>query len=380
MNTKKGIGIAMAVLIVAVALAALATAYSGDHQLRVSQQHGMIDGGVVFVTNQSGLLYTCLGTYYEPLMSQDLTIPGGLEGIPDGATVKSATLYNYYTWSRPGPDKYQPGVPAEATLTLTTPTGATETKTCLNPPICTDLTNCDSGNCPCPNPISYSNDVVQNWDIKDLTYGTTWRAPGGTFAWDVTDMVTGSGTYTATIKHAKEVTVPSERFCTYGFSLLVVYTKPGKPTSTYWIAEGHDILYASSYYGITPEMATTSALFHGAAYPSGLGYDETAQLCIVSTAINKEGTMNPKVPDWVPLVNTSMVYFNSNAVGTQEVRTDPPDWTNGSRSISVNCYDVSGLVNEKPNDNLVEIRDLEEYFEARHAFLIANSEIEVISE
>ncbi|MGB3479977.1 MAG: DUF3344 domain-containing protein [bacterium] len=377
MNTKRkaGIGIAMAVLMV-FSMAALATAYSGDHQLKVSQQHGMIDGGVIFVTDQSGSLYTCLGTDYEPELSQDLDVV-----IPEGATVKSATLYNYYTWSRPGPDKYQPGVPANAALTLTdTATGATETKTCLNPPICTDLTNCDSGNCPCPNPISYSNDVVQYWDIKDLTYGTTWRAPGGTFAWDVTGMVTGSGTYTATIANAKEVTNPEERFCTYGFGLLVVYTSPGKPTSTYWIAEGHDILYASSYYGITPEMATTSALFQGAAYPPGLGYEDTAQLCIVSTAINKEKTTKPVVSPPPVLVDTSMVYFNGNAVGTQEVGTVPPEWTLGSRSISVNCYDVSGLVKTSPNGNLVEIQDIKEYFEARNAFLIVNSEIEGIPE
>ena len=376
MNTKKGIGIAMAVLIAAVVMAALATAYSGDHQLTVSQQHGMVNGGVVFVTDQSGLLYTCLGNApYADGLSQGLTVD-----IPADATVKSATLYNYYTWSRPGPDKYQPGVPANAVLTLTTPTGATETRTCLNPPICTDLTNCDSGNCPCPNPIHYGDSAVQYWDIKDLTYGTTWRAPGGTFAWDVTDMVTGSGTYTATIENAKAETIEEERFCTYGFGLLVVYTSPGKPTSTYWIAEGHDILYASSYYGITPEMATTSALFHGAAYPSGLGYEDTAQLCIVSTAINKEKTTKPVVSPPPVLVDTSMVYFNGEEVGTQEVGTDPPEWTLGSRSISVNCYDVSGLVKTSPNDNLVEIQDIEEYFEARNAFLIVNSEIGGIPE
>jgi len=93
------------------------TDYTGDHSLTV-YEHNTINGGVVFDTVEDGSKYTLLYSppqnMTKPVLSQDLTV-----AIPAGATVRTARLYNYYTWSKSDyGDKYTPGDPAEANLTF----------------------------------------------------------------------------------------------------------------------------------------------------------------------------------------------------------------------------------------------------------------------
>jgi hypothetical protein len=104
-NKTKKVGIALAVLIVAAALAAPAIAdYSGDHSLK-TYERGMVGGGLVYEAVTDGSGYTKLYAMDSETYSQDITI-----SIPEGATVKTARLYNYYTWSTSGPyDLYVPG-------------------------------------------------------------------------------------------------------------------------------------------------------------------------------------------------------------------------------------------------------------------------------
>ncbi|MEA2032905.1 MAG: DUF3344 domain-containing protein [Euryarchaeota archaeon] len=332
------LGIAAIVCIIAIsAMAAPAAAdYSGDHPLTV-YEHGAINGGLVYETVTDGSKYLKLYSpppevAPKPVLSQDLTIT-----IPDCAEVKTARLYNYYTWSDSG-YKYVLGDPAEAILTIS---DGVNTWT-------TDVNNT------VPNP-----EVAHYVDRKG---SGSWDYPSGTFAWDVTDYVTAGGTYTATIENAKDLTYsgtywdpydPGEYFCTYGFGLLIVYEMDEGPDVEYWIGEGCDMLYASPYYGTTPEMATTQAAFANPAFE--LEDIASADLTAVVSASDKGS--------WIPPKN--IVLFN-------DVELDPSTAVS-NRAIGVNSFDVLDLLSEE--QNIAEIQDRGDYEAARNAFLVVESPV-----
>jgi hypothetical protein len=287
MNTKmKQIALPL-IVVIAVLLAFSSPAaadYSGDHPL-TTYEHGFVDnGGLIYETVTDGTAYTTLVTAGpgQPLdsMTQNIAIT-----IPAGATVKTARLYNYVTWSKSdNGNSAVPGDPAEADLTFN---GVTVT--CQNPP-------------PITNPIDYGNGVVQYWDTKGQGYSsTTYDYPSGTFAWDVTDLVTGSGTYVATIANNDATPTSNEYFCTFGFGLLVVYEDCCGPEIEYWIDEGCDVLLNSNKWGVNEPIATTNAPFPGLI--ADVGDVEAAELTIV--------TMAPDMGIWLNWpASMNMNYFN----------------------------------------------------------------------
>jgi hypothetical protein len=332
------LGIVAIVCIIAIsAMAVPASAdYTGDHPLTV-YEHAPIKGGLVFDTVTDGSKYMKLYSpppevAPKPVLSQDLTIT-----IPDCAQVKTARLYNYYTWSDSG-YKYVPGDPAEAILTISD--GVNTWTTEVNNTV--------------PNP-----EVAHYVDRKG---SGAWDYPSGTFAWNVTDYVTAGGTYTATIENAKDLTYsgtnwdpydPGEYFCTYGFGLLVVYEMAEGPDVEYWIAEGCDMLYASPYYGITPEMATTQAVFADPEFE--LEDIASADLTAVVSASNKGYEIPPK----------NMVLFNDVELDSSTAVSD--------RAIGLNSFNVLDLLSEE--QNIAKIQDRGDYETAHNAFLVVESPI-----
>ena len=312
------------------------TDYTGDHSLTV-YEHNTINGGVVFDTVVDGskytLLYSPLPNMTKPVLSQDMTV-----AIPANATVRTARLYNYYTWSDSGDvDNLIPGEPAEAILTLSDGVNTWITEV-----------NNSAAN---PDVAHYVDRKGQGYTSKKYDY------PSGTLAWDVTDHVAGSGTFTATIENARELTNstnnwtlpnPGEYFCTFGFGLLVVYELDDGSRIEYWIAEGCDMLYASGYYGITPENATTSATFS-----DGVSCAASAELTTVLTASDKGGYTPPK----------NMVIFNDVEVG--------PSTAVSKYAIGVNTFDVIDLLS---GQNIVELQDRKDYETACNVFLVVNKD------
>jgi hypothetical protein len=318
MNTIKKIAIALAVLMV-FSLAAPATAtYAGDHPLVTYESGPLTDGGIVYETVEDGSAYTKLYcTFYEEelgerLGSNNLTQALTVE-IPEGATVKMARLYNYVSWSTSDRDigKYlpdydvgpNPGMPAEADIWFN---GVK--KVCK-------LYLGDNNRDSLSNPINYNNDVIQYWDTKGQGYTVAkWDYPAGTFAWDVTDIVTGSGTYEAIIYNNDSTptgvrpgedinSARRERFVTYGFGLLVVYENLDNSavTGKYWIDEGCDLLLNTSKYGIYEPLATTYAPFIEGV--GGVPHVQTAGLTQVVVTSDKGNES-----DW--LNSKNMVCFN----------------------------------------------------------------------
>ena len=307
--------------------------YSGDKPLTI-YDHATINGGLVYETITDGSGYKNLNAILSETQSQDITIR-----IPAGATVKMAMLYNTYCWSKPDfADAHNPGAPAEADLTFSN-ASTTRTKSCVHGFYDEDFDLV-------PNPIYYGTDAVQYWDTKNLSkYGGMWDFPSGEFAWDVTDMVTGSGTYTATIKNADSTPTPGERFVTFGFGLLVIYEDASSSKIEYWIAEGCDILIARTWE--TPENATTSATFAGSIDLSNVSIGD---LTAVTTCADG-GLMDPP---------KNMMYFNGEEIG--------PALADGICHYGVNVFDVTSLLNA--TQNVVEFQDRDDDHYVHNAFLV----------
>ena len=302
--------------------------YSGDHPLTI-YEHGMVnDGGLIYEAVTDGSGYTTLNAMDPATYTQDITI-----SIPDGKTVKTARLYSYYTWSKPDNGDYSsPGLPAEAEFTF----NDGDSVICQNP---------SENILEIPNTINYDNGVVQYWDSKGQGYlATTYDVPSGTFALDVTDQVTGSGTYTATITNADSSPTAGEYFVTFGFGLLVVYENANpeeKLDTEYWIAEGCDYLMARDFE--TPEDATTSAIFDRELK------GKKATLTTVLTASNG-GLLEPP---------QNMVYFNGDEIG--------PSTAAGYKHIGVNDFDVK----LKKSFNIAEFQDRDDSEVVCNAFLLS---------
>jgi len=120
--------------------------YSGDQPL-TKYEHGMTYGDLVYVpAPPDGSCYASLDAG-DPTdtMTQVLDIESD---IPDGATIVTARLYNYVSWSTSGD-------PAEAKLTFNE----------------VEVT-CQNQN-PKKNTINYKNGVIQYWDSKGQGYSST---------------------------------------------------------------------------------------------------------------------------------------------------------------------------------------------------------------
>jgi hypothetical protein len=365
MNTIKKIAIALAVLMVFSLAAPAAATYAGDHPLVTYEKGPLKDGGIVFVAVENGSAYTKLNATENSVpgdikktLTQDITIPACTPTItsnciPAGKTVKMARLYNYVSWSTSDNDTTMTsGVPAEAEMTFSDGTN-TWTKACVHG--YTDAQIADV-----PNPISYGTDAVQYWDTKGPNYlcGSKYDFPSGTFAWDVTNMVTGSGTYVATITNADSTPTgfrpgkeyPSgyrERFVTYGFGLLVVYenTSFSNPVDgKYWIDEGCDLLYNTSKYSVYEPVATTYAPFKEGV--GGINNTTTAGLTQVVVSSNKGNEL-----DWPNSEN--MIYFN----GLTTAEEIGPSTAVSFKAIGVNYDEMKSLSLLKPSRNFVYFQD-----------------------
>ena len=91
-------------------------------------------------------------------------------------------------------------------------------------------------------------------------FGTN-NTPKGTYVYDVTPQVTGSGDYTVTVKNTG-----ADKTAILGEMLLVVYKDPMMRPDNWmnlWLMEGCDYLMAADNYCVSPEEATATVTFPG---------------------------------------------------------------------------------------------------------------------
>jgi hypothetical protein len=189
--------------------------YMGDKPL-TTYAHDTITGDMIYTYGDS--------YYSSKLFPDDTYTVNHSFALPAGASVKFARLYNYWTWSiKPG------NIGTYPTMSLTFDGSAVSPE------------------------VTY--DDRKGWGGYDI--------PIGTWAYDVTGLVTGSDTYTTVVTNTDPATGNS--FCMDGLGLLVVYEDPGGQVVEYWINEGADMISTQKpdSGGLTPEEATVTSQFYG---------------------------------------------------------------------------------------------------------------------
>ncbi|MBE0522809.1 MAG: DUF3344 domain-containing protein [Methanosarcinales archaeon] len=165
-------------------------------------------------TIRGGLDYTIGDSYYSGKLwtGETYTVHYAVS-LPEGRVVKFARLYNYWTWSAKG----STGTYPDMELTFD------------NKKLEPDQQYSDR----------------KGWGIYDY--------PAGTWAYDITSIVSGSGSHTAVIEN---IGPDGTYFCMNGIGLLVVYTDVNGKDIEYWVNEGSDMLNSQAEDDGTPTYTT----------------------------------------------------------------------------------------------------------------------------
>jgi hypothetical protein len=186
--------------------------YAGDKPLE-TYAHGIVKGSLIYDYGNS--------SYSNKISSGGKYTVSHTLDLPAGATVKLARLYNFWTWSATGTTGVTPSMSLQFNSDSLTP----ETE--------------------------YSD--MKGW-------GSQYDYPTGTWAYNVTGLVSGNGTYTTTVTNTNSDS--KNYFCIDGIALLVVYEDASGKEVEYWINEGCDMISTmSSSGGLTPEDATVTIPF-----------------------------------------------------------------------------------------------------------------------
>ena len=188
--------------------------YAGDKPLE-TYAHGKVKGNIVYDYGNS--------SYSSKIYPDSVYTVGHSLELPEGATVKFARLYNFWTWSATGTTGVIPSMSLDFKGSSLTP-------------------------------------EAEYADQKG--WGSQYDFPTGTWAYDVTELISGSGTYITKVTNTNSD--PNNYFCVDGIALLVVYEDASGKEIEYWINEGCDMVSTmSSSGGLAPDEATVKIPFKG---------------------------------------------------------------------------------------------------------------------
>jgi hypothetical protein len=188
--------------------------YAGDKPLE-TYAHGKVKGNIVYDYGNS--------SYSSKIYPDSVYTVGHSLELPEGATVKFARLYNFWTWSATGTTGVIPSMSLDFKGSSLTP-------------------------------------EAEYADQKG--WGSQYDFPTGTWAYDVTELISGSGTYITKVTNTNSD--PNNYFCVDGIALLVVYEDASGKEIEYWVNEGCDMVSTmSSSGGLTPDEATVNIPFKG---------------------------------------------------------------------------------------------------------------------
>ena len=221
--------------------------------------------------------------------------------IPTGATVKFVRLYAYWTWSAMGITGRYPDLKLNFYGEVLSPAA------------------------------TYN-------DRKG--FGTYYDYPSGTWAYNVTNYVSGSGDHTTVIENTGP---DNSYFAMDGVGLLVVYTEPNGDEIEDWIAEGCDLISSQVESGLTPEEATAHAVFSGSIDPTNI--KEAKLTTVVQSGNNIDDMLIFNLENWPGIYDG----------------TPYPDLDVDERSVLNYLLD---------NNNTVRIRAVDDYMLPSNAFLV----------
>jgi len=241
--------------------------------------------------------------------------------IPDGATVKEARLYVYYTWDK----------------ALVMPDNVSTSFNGVNQD---------------PYDVHYT-------DRKG--YGTgpySYNLPYGVLVYNVTDDFDTGGNYANVTKLCTLTNQVSMR----GMMLLVVYEDPTEPLRQIFVIEEYDNLYGKASYCTTPEEATARALFTGPSIDMGTVVNANL-ITIAPGAGSHDGVYNPSEGDLI---------FNGQQLSDDAWDFLPgPTTGNGETELGACEHDVTALLQAAGNRVGMRSNDTEsEWMEASNAFLV----------
>ncbi|MGB7532456.1 MAG: DUF3344 domain-containing protein [Halobacteriota archaeon] len=257
-------------------------------------EHDKFNGSIVYTVGNSSKV---------ELAPADTTTTGLDITIPSGATVQNARLYVYWY------DSWYSAVHGDADLEVTF-----------------------DGH-------SFTTPGASYTDGKGFG---SYNYPKGTYAYDVTSDVSGTGTYTATIENR----APNTNTVLTGQLLLVVYEDATESEMEYWITEGCDLLKADSNYCVSPAEAIANVTFEGTIEVA----NKSARLITVVAQGNELGTD---------------LSFN------EQVWEDVWQTPEGSSKIDIDDRSVTGL---RTSGNVVDFRDTGTMgMQASNAILVVES-------
>jgi hypothetical protein len=221
--------------------------YTGDKPF-TTYAHGRMKGDLSYTIGDSkygGKLFPKqpMPPGNDPKYTVNFTVT-----LPVGATVKSARLYSYWTWSGTG----------------------------------------STGKYPIMNLTFDGAEISPEVKYDDRKgWGAVYDYPSGTWAYNVTSLVTGSGSHKAIVRNIDTDT--KAFFAMDGIGLLILYEDGGNEVE-YWINEGADMLstQGDTSGGLTPQEATARSLFSGSIDPSKV---EGARLWTVVQSGGNPGNM-----------------------------------------------------------------------------------------
>jgi subtilase family serine protease len=163
----------------------------------------------------------------------------------------------------------------------------------------------------------------------------TWNTPKGTYAYNVTSLVTGSGNYTVVVENIDQANSTT----LLGEMLLVVYEDPAQDPNNriqLWIMEGCDLLKSDAGYCVSTDEATATAAFGGSIDLANV--DTASLISVVSQGME----------------NGNNLLFNGNITRTDawnassEAGPISDEFIDGSR-INVEVVDVTDNLTSSGN-------------------------------
>jgi hypothetical protein len=272
--------------------------YFGDKPLTI-YRHEKAKGDVVYTIGNS--------TYSGELATDGVYAVEANITIPGGSSIKLSRLYTYWSWSHSGSIGVNPEMEVKFDGSIITP----------------EKTYTDSKG-----------------------FGT-YDYPSGTYAYNVTGIVTSSKNYTTVVRN----TGAGKNFAMYGVGLLIVFEDASGQEIEYWIGEGSDIISSTASNGVTPEQATSWVNFDGAVDVSAM---KNATLLTVAPGADKGDQ------------NKNELIFNTKSW------TGALDAPSTSQQIAIDNREVGSYV--QSSNNKVGIRDNGDYMVPSNAILILKNQ------
>ena len=254
------------------------------------------------------LMYSLGNSTYTGGLTTDAVYPVETNiTIPTGYSVRVARLYTYWTWSKD--TVTSTGIDAQMEVTFD------------------------------------GTIIASDKNYSDRKGFGTYDYPYGTYAYNVTDIVTATKNYTTVVKNIGT----DKSFSMYGVGLLVVLENSGAEEIEYWIAEGADIISSKDTYGTTPETATTYVDFSGSIDTNAV--KNATLVSVVQGADKGDLDMN------------ELIFNTRNWIGA----LDAPS---SQQQIAVDNRDVGSYL--ESSNNMAGIRDIGDSMMAVNAFLVIN--------